>query len=290
MGAIINSEGKSSHWYNKDGSPQHTVPYKDKKRAAAGEMKRTTLTDARGMGLLPSVTNIMGMMAKPALDDWRQEQLLIAASNNQYNPQIHPDLATWMRQVHSDAQTIVEEARAIGQSAHSMIEDYARGLTFGVDPVGEYAFRTMEEWFDRRVKEVIRTECTVTSDDYAGTLDMMAVLEDDGAAIIDYKTRRGGWKMDRHGIWRCATYPEDMIQLGAYRHAICEAQGVSFDDPEFGCLSVVVASEAPQNYRGTVPAMEHRWTVEEMRRGRDIFLNLVEAWKKLKSYDPGTTP
>ena len=283
MGAIINSEGKSSHWYNKDGSPCHQVPYKDKKRAAAGEMKNTTLTEARQLNLLPSVTNVLGMLHKPALDDWKAEQLLLAASTMPYNT---GNLKSWMVSVHMAAQSITEEARAIGLSAHKMIEDYAGGRKTPIDPVGELPFMALKTWHDLRVKEVIRTECTVVHDDYAGTLDEMADLHGDGPAIIDFKTRRGGWKLDRNGVWRCATYLEDKVQLAAYRNAVCEAQNISFIDPDFHCLSVIVPSERLPNWSLPTPHFEHRWTIDEMVDGRGIFLDLVAAWKKIKRYDP----
>jgi hypothetical protein len=283
VGAIINSEGKSSHWYYPDGTPCHQVPYKDKKRA--GEMKNTTLRDARPLGLRPSVTNILGMLHKAALDNWKEEQLLIAASQEPYNPSKHVSLAAWMRSVHSAAQAITEEARAIGLSAHKMIEDHASGKGVTIDPVGRVPFEAMRRWHDARVRKVLRTESTVVHDDYAGTLDELADLVDSGPSIIDFKTRRGGWKMGKDSTWRCATYLEDQLQLAAYRNAVCAAQNVDFTDPDFCCRSVIVPSAVLPN-TSEQPYYEHEWTISEMVEGRDIFMDLLSAWKRIKKYDP----
>jgi len=61
---------KSSHWYKADGTACHTVQNKTK-----GGDRPTTLKDARTMGLYPSVTSILDVLAKPQLEDWKLEQM-----------------------------------------------------------------------------------------------------------------------------------------------------------------------------------------------------------------------
>ena len=56
-----------------DGVPLHTV------LSAKGEPRPTTLRDARKLGLLPSVTNILSILSKPELTSWLQEQAVMAA-------------------------------------------------------------------------------------------------------------------------------------------------------------------------------------------------------------------
>src|SRR3982750_1919915 len=64
----------ASHWYLPDGTPFYEVEKKD------GSGKRpATLADARKAGALPSVTNVLGVLAKPGLDAWRIEQGIVAA-------------------------------------------------------------------------------------------------------------------------------------------------------------------------------------------------------------------
>ena len=65
---------ESNHWYTMDGAPQYTVPSKKD-----GSPRNTTLRDARTMNLVPSVTTILGVSAKPALINWLQQQVLMAA-------------------------------------------------------------------------------------------------------------------------------------------------------------------------------------------------------------------
>src|SRR6476469_5111583 len=64
----------ASHWYLRDGQPFHEIAKKD------GSGKRAaTLADARKVGALPSVTNVLGVLAKPGLDAWKIEQGIVAA-------------------------------------------------------------------------------------------------------------------------------------------------------------------------------------------------------------------
>ena len=65
---------ESTHWYAKDGTPVYEVP-----RASGEGMRNTTLRDARKMSLVPSVTTIINIAAKPGLEAWKLNQLLLAA-------------------------------------------------------------------------------------------------------------------------------------------------------------------------------------------------------------------
>lgn len=72
MSTVIRAS-ESGHWYTRDGVPQYTV------EAKKGGQRATTLRDARTMNLVPSVTTILGVAAKPALLAWMQQQVLMAA-------------------------------------------------------------------------------------------------------------------------------------------------------------------------------------------------------------------
>jgi hypothetical protein len=54
------------HWYYPDGRCCYEIERSDGKG-----MRPTTLRDARKLGLLPSVTGILGVLDKPALNEWK---------------------------------------------------------------------------------------------------------------------------------------------------------------------------------------------------------------------------
>jgi len=61
-------KSESVHWYTKDGEPAYTI-----ERADGKGFRNTTLRDAKKLGLLPSVTTILGVAAKPGLQNWLQQ-------------------------------------------------------------------------------------------------------------------------------------------------------------------------------------------------------------------------
>jgi len=63
--------GGGGHWYTATGEARHTMPKAD----GSGD-RNTTLRDAKKHRLIPSVTTLLGMFAKPGLDRWKQDQLL----------------------------------------------------------------------------------------------------------------------------------------------------------------------------------------------------------------------
>ena len=63
----------STHWYTSAGQPMHTVI------GANGKARSATLADARKQDLLPSVTNILGVVNKPALTEWKMQQAVLSS-------------------------------------------------------------------------------------------------------------------------------------------------------------------------------------------------------------------
>ena len=64
---------ESGHWYSLEGEPMYTII------GANGKERNTTLRDAKSIGLVPSVTTILSMVAKPALENWKITQAIKSA-------------------------------------------------------------------------------------------------------------------------------------------------------------------------------------------------------------------
>ena len=64
---------ESGHWYTREGEPMYTII------GANGKERNTTLRDAKKEGLVPSVTTILSMIAKPSLENWKIDQALNSA-------------------------------------------------------------------------------------------------------------------------------------------------------------------------------------------------------------------
>jgi len=68
---------ESGHWYQKDGTPAYTQTVKSGKRK--GQDRGTNIGDAKKLGLLPSVTMINNILAKPGLENWKIDQAILSA-------------------------------------------------------------------------------------------------------------------------------------------------------------------------------------------------------------------
>ena len=75
---IKTADSESGHWYAADGSPAYRITGKN------GKERNTTVADARKLNLVPSVSGIIGVAAKPALTVWLQEQAILAALRDVY--------------------------------------------------------------------------------------------------------------------------------------------------------------------------------------------------------------
>ena len=105
---------ESGHWYTQEGEPMYTII------GANGRERNTTLRDAKTLGLVPSVTTIIGMIAKPSLENWKINQALNSAlSLERYE---NESLDEFSARCKHDSKKISIEAAEQGTKIHGMIE------------------------------------------------------------------------------------------------------------------------------------------------------------------------
>jgi len=249
----------NAHWYQRDGEPLHSV------LSAKGEPRPTTVRDARKLGLLPSVTNVLGVINKPELVEWKMTQAVLAALTL---PRLNgEDLGVFARRVVEDAQSQVKGAAEFGSAFHAGAEQVAK--TLEVDQAGPYAawLNLHRDWFQANCVRVLWTERVLvnTALGYAGTADLLVEHQQHGLTLVDYKTQgvKPGYKARAYGSW-CQ-------QLAAYRRA--------FGKP-MACMNVIVNSAEPS------APVEHLWSEEELRAGLESFEAALVIWRNEKAYDP----
>lgn len=112
--AEVNHAKESSHWYDKDGNPAYTVVGKN------GKERPTTLRDARKLGLLPSVTSIIRCAAAPGLENWKAQQVLLAALTTDRLPdETEQD---YIARIIKDSQEQALKARERGTYIHAVVQ------------------------------------------------------------------------------------------------------------------------------------------------------------------------
>ena len=230
-----------------------------------GEPRPTTVRDARKLGLLPSVTNVLGVINRPELVEWKMTQAVLAALTL-------PRLAgesedAFARRVVEDSQGQVRSAADFGTAFHAGAEQVAKSLE--VDQAGPYAgwLNLHRDWFQANCVRLVWTERVLvnTGLGYAGTADLLVEHRAHGLTLVDYKTQgiKRGAKPRAYSSW--------CLQLAAYRRAIGKPMA---------CLSVIV------NSTEAAAPVEHLWSEEELRAGWESFEAAMVIWRNEKNYDP----
>jgi hypothetical protein len=162
------------------------------------------LRDARKLGLLPSVTNVLGVINKPELVEWKMTQAVLAALTLPRQGGEGED--AFARRVVEDAQSRVRTAADFGSAFHAGAEEVAK--TLEVDPAGPYAawLKLHRDWFQSNCVRVLWTERVLVNLEmgYAGTADLLIEHRVHGLTLVDYKTQgaKGGKNgaVGEHGL------------------------------------------------------------------------------------------
>ena len=235
---------ESTHWYTTDGIPAYET------RGKNGLMRPTTLRDARTSNLVPSVTTILRCAASPGLENWKLEQMLMAALTL-------PKLAgepeqEFLKRVRADSKEHARMAAERGTDVHASIEGFYGGKGLGKYPQHTDAVKTaLEARYGARTW--IPEKSFASEYGFGGKVDLCCE-----AAIIDVKTKEFGPDDLPKG------FDEHMMQLSAYR------VGLGF--PNARCANLFVSVSNP----GLVHLVE--WSEEDLVKGWKMFSGLLNYW------------
>lgn len=105
---------ESGHWYSREGEPRYEITGEN------GKIRPTTLRDAKKHGFLPSVTTICKVVAAPGLENWKAEQLLLAALTSTRRE--GESDREYMARIREDAKAQAMQAADFGTRVHAAIE------------------------------------------------------------------------------------------------------------------------------------------------------------------------
>jgi len=257
----IASEG--GHWYARDGSAVYQVPNKSK----PGEMRDTTLRDAKRLGLVPSVTEIMKVEAKPALVAWQIEQAFLACLTL---PRVKGETLDELKQrATNDANAQAELAKAKGQVLHAEIERYiVDGRVENPDTL-KYVV-PVADWLDRNFGRLYwRPEKSFAHPlGFGGKVDLHC--SEGEFVVLDFKTKDFG----PEDAGKKMAWDNHAMQLHAYAHGL--------DIPSARKLNLFVSTRVP----GLL--VWHEWHADSDYQWT-VFKHLLEVWKLRKKYNPEFT-
>lgn len=249
---------ESGHWYRLDGSPAYTVIGKN------GKERATTVRDARAMQLVPSVSTVLALEAKPQLTRWLVQQGMLAAITLPRDPLESDD--QFMARALDDSQQQTRNAADRGTYLHGLIETAMRdGILRGVTeedaaivaPVLNWIETNFRGWQWHPERSFAHTELG-----FGGKMDLFG-LYGELALVIDFKCKSGIAQKNKTA--KDMAYDQHVTQLAAY------ANGMGF--PEARCINLFIDADVP----GCIVAKE--WTADEIDQGWAAFECLLKLFK-----------
>lgn len=260
MATLENASSMSdSHWYSRDGTPAYTMLKKD------GGERGTTLRDARKHQLLPSVTTVFNIMAKPGLDKWKLVKAVEAAAivdRDEGEP-----AERYIDRVIEQSREEVRDAADLGTRIHDAIDQAFDGTPPGAD-LQPYVGPVMDYLSGLKLEDIKRESVVVSqADGFAGRVDLLAKFGSSNICI-DFKTRK-----TRPGE-KITPYDFQPMQIAAYSFAA------------FGNLSrcfganVYISTTEP----GRVETVSY--APDKLQREFEAFQSMLAMWRYIKNYDP----
>lgn len=239
---------ESNHWYTRDGAPMYTV------EAKKGGQRATTLRDARTMNLVPSVTTVLNVAAKPALTAWLQQQVLLAALT--LPKRDGEGDKEYCDRIINDSKQQGRAAADAGTSIHASIQGFyeGKGVREHHDHVSGTAKRIIEAFGERAW---VSEKAFGHELGFGGKCDMYNA--DGDGIVLDVKSKEFSDPDKVDG------YDEHLMQLAAYR--------VGLLLPNARCANVFVSRSVP----GLVVVKE--WSAEDLARGWEMFYCLLKFWQ-----------
>lgn len=261
MSTVIDNQwaDSSGHWYSKSGEPRYRIVGKN------GKERNTTLRDARELDLVPSVSTILQLEAKPQLTNWLVTQGMLACLT--LPRQADEDDQTFMSRALKDSRQQASNAATRGTYLHGLLEDSVRHgrlpakATADDETYVQPVLKWLKNHFDGYTWSVERSfACNLG---YGGKLDLTGVHPTLPSVVIDYKCK------DFNDPDKKLHYDEHVTQLAAY------AYGLGYVSPR--CVNLFISSTVP----GLIVPVE--WATDDIARGYKAFLALLSLWKCRKN-------
>jgi hypothetical protein len=261
------------HWYKPDGSPFYSII------GAKGLERDVTLRDARQCGAAPSVTTVLEVLPKPALERWKVQQGILAALTM---PRGEDSEEAWLAKVMADSKRQAKEAAEEGSRIHAACEAW-----YNKEPVPEayelhafYAATELTKLFPE-VEDWVAEKSFYHPLGFGGKVDLHSPST---GIVVDFKGKDGDFSDGKKLAY------DQNIQLAAYQVGLGldvdtahpeKFMGFDFHPIRFTqCANIFVSRTHP----GAVTS--HVWTPEDVAYGWSVFEAALELWKRLSRYNP----
>ena len=249
---------QAGHWYTEGGDSAHVIIGKN------GNERNTTVADARKLGLLPSVTSVLGIMDKPQLTSWKIEQAIMSSLT--LPKEDNETLEEYAKRVVKDSKQSTTKAAEHGTRMHEQAENILMGRPTCKDEDLQPYIKTFKKWADANIEKTYWCEKALVGAGYAGRCDAYVRMKGIGDAIIDLKNRKVNPRYEPF------FETSDCPQLWAYR--------IASENPKAACVSIVLASNDPETL------ITRRWDEDELYQAGIAFQAMLKIWAWSKKYNP----
>jgi len=264
-----------SHFYDENGNACFEV---QKKTGKPGEMRKANITDAKNNGWFPSATTILEVISKKGLEDWKQEQVALAARRLLGNGKIPFNLADdpFVAAVKRAAFEQVNNAADLGTAVHKALEEGLQGRDY--DKTYAVYVEAVRELLNDNKIVILEHELRLVNKDfkYAGTTDGTFTWNPKGEelyGIIDFKTCKG--KLEKKDTW--------VQQIAAYHVAKFKEMPSGVNNAIRG-INIAISTTEP----GRVQMIEH--SPEDLEKAWRLFYHASAYYLIKNNYENGTTP
>ena len=242
------------HWYWPDGRPAYEIIGRN------GQPRSTTLRDTKSFGLYPSVSMISRQAAKPNLEHWKAQQVLLAALTT---PRVECESEQdYVERILADSREHAAQAAERGTLIHTWIQQGFEGKLLPNNEARIYYTAVHMEMLNIGMVGPWRVEHVFAHPTarYGGKVDLHrrgfvnAIGCIDDGIILDIKTKETSDKF--------SLYDDHYKQLAAHREGL--------QMPKARCGIVFVATHDEE------PTVEIRWAEEkQLQRGWRMFQALL---------------
>lgn len=244
------------HAYDRDGQPRYYVT------AKSGNERATTVSDCKKNGWLPSVTEVLRIIDKPALTNWLVDQGIMAALTL---PRIdgEPE-SSLLGRIKADSGAQAKAAAEEGSRIHDAIECHFKGEPYPAKykPHVDGARRELWRLFPG-VTDWVSEQSFGHPLGFGGKVDLHSPST---GIVADFKGKDGDFSNGKK-----LAYDQNW-QLAAYQSGLLLRRSV--------CANVFVSRTHPGAVSG------HVWTENKIDEGWRVFCAALELWKALKNFDP----
>jgi hypothetical protein len=261
-----------THWYKPDGSPFYTTI------GAKGQERDVTLRDARLCGAAPSVTTVLEVLPKPALERWKVQQGILAALTM---PRGEDSEEAWLAKVMADSKRQAKEAAEEGSRIHAACEAW-----YNKEPVPEayelhafYAATELTKLFPE-VEDWVAEKSFYHPLGFGGKVDLHSPST---GIVVDFKGKDGDFSDGKKLAY------DQNIQLAAYQVGLGLGElryRRDVDGEPMGyathvqCANIFVSRTHPGKVASYV------WDERDVEHGWEVFRAALTLWQKLNRYVP----